>query len=158
MIEFVVHVLRIAFIGAFAWWLSGKVETVIKRRLDAAYPDHLIFGVLAKFIGYLIMFAAAVAMLSELGISVGALIGAAGLVGVAVGLAAKASVANIISGLFLIIEAPFKLGDTLVIEEHEGKVMSFDLFSVTLKNESQQYIRVPNQKVIKSIIINKSRA
>src|SRR4030042_361504 len=54
-------------------------------------------------------------VLAELGVKLTGLLGAAGIVGIAVGFASQTSGANIISGLFLISEKPFAVGDAIRI-------------------------------------------
>ena len=60
--------------------------------------------------------------LRELGFQLSALLGAAGLFTVAIGFAAKTSISNLISGLFLIGERPFMIGDFIKVGEHIGEV------------------------------------
>jgi small-conductance mechanosensitive channel len=59
-----------------------------------------------------------IVVLNLSGVSVGGLLGAAGVVGIAVGIASQASLSNIISGLFLVSERFFEIGDTVRIGEH----------------------------------------
>src|SRR5579872_4777654 len=52
-----------------------------------------------------------VTLLSQLGFQMSALLGAAGILGIAIGFASQTSVANVISGLFLLMERSFRVGD-----------------------------------------------
>lgn len=56
-----------------------------------------------------------VMVLNEFGFKVSALLGAAGVIGIAVGFAAQTSISNIISGIFLISEKPFVVGDVIEV-------------------------------------------
>ncbi len=82
------------------------------------------------------------------------IVGAAGILGVAVGFASQTSFSNIISGLFLISERPFSVGDLIKIGETLGFVSSINLLSVRLRTVDNQQIRIPNEQILKNVITN----
>ncbi len=98
-----------------------------------------------------------VMILNRMGISVAAIIGAAGIVGVALGFASQTSVSNIISGLFLISEKSFEIGDLISVGNSTGVVISIDLLSVKLRTLNNQYMRIPNELIIKNELTNITR-
>jgi small-conductance mechanosensitive channel len=91
------------------------------------------------------------------GINLTAALGAAGIAGIALGFAAQTSVSNIISGLFLFSEKTFQLGDVLQIENMTGTIESVDLLSIKIRTFDNRLVRVPNESVIKSRIVNVTR-
>lgn len=95
-----------------------------------------------------------VVVLRQLGFQLTALLGAAGIVGIAVGFASQTSVSNIISGLFLTLEKPFAVGDVVKTGDHSGIVMSIDLLSVKIRTFDNQYIRVPNERILGTDLTN----
>lgn len=108
-----------------------------------------------SFYGFsLIVFMAA---LSELGFSLSIVLGAAGILTVAIGFASQTSASNLISGVFLVAEKSFKLGDVIKIGDITGEVLSIDLLSVKLRQYDNIFVRVPNETLIKSNISNLSR-
>ncbi len=96
-------------------------------------------------------------VLNAAGVSVGALLGAAGVVGIAVGIASQASLSNIISGLFLVSENFFEIGDVVRIGTQTGTIFSIDLLSIKIKTFDNVFIRVPNQQLIEQTIVNITR-
>jgi len=86
-----------------------------------------------------------------------AILGAAGIAGIAIGFASQTSISNIISGLFLISEKPFAVGDLIQIGDTKGIVLSIDLLSVKLRTFDNQYIRIPNETLIKNQVTNVTR-
>jgi small-conductance mechanosensitive channel len=102
----------------------------------------------------LIVFFLLVFALQQFGLKMSALLGAAGILGVALGFASQTSVSNIISGLFLIGEKPFAVGDLVQIGDKEGIILSIDLLSIKLRTFNNQYIRIPNENIIKTEVIN----
>ena len=82
------------------------------------------------------------------------LLGAAGVMGIILGIASQTSIGNIISGLFLISEKPFELGDLIRIGTTTGVVYSIDLLSIKLKTHDNVLIRIPNQTIISTEVTN----
>jgi small-conductance mechanosensitive channel len=97
------------------------------------------------------------AVLGELGVKLTALLGAAGIVGIAVGFASQTSVSNIISGLFLISEKPFSVGDVIRIGGTTGIIQSIDLLSIKIRTFDNLFVRIPNEKILSSEVTNITR-
>jgi small-conductance mechanosensitive channel len=96
-------------------------------------------------------------VLAELGVKLTAILGAAGIVGIAVGFASQTSVSNIISGLFLISEKPFAVGDAIRIGTTTGIIQSIDLLSIKLRTFDNLFVRIPNEKILTSEVTNITR-
>ena len=88
------------------------------------------------------------------GIDLTAALGAAGVVGIALGFAAQTSISNIISGLFLFSEKCFEDGDVVQIDGVTGVVESVDMLSVKIRTFDNRLVRVPNETMIKTNIVN----
>jgi small-conductance mechanosensitive channel len=110
-----------------------------------------------RIVYYLVVVLTAISVLNELGFSLTVLLGAAGVLSVAIGFASQTSASNLISGLFLIAEKPFIIGDIITVGGTTGEVLSIDLLSVKLRTFDNLYVRVPNQTLIQSEITNLSR-
>lgn len=92
--------------------------------------------------------------LREVGVDLTVLLGAAGVLSVAVGFASQTSASNLISGLFLLGEQPFVLGDRITVEGITGEVVSIDLLSVKLRTFDNLLVRLPNETLLKTPITN----
>lgn len=112
--------------------------------------------IIKKTIHYTMLIVILTTVFNWFGVNLTALLGAAGIAGVAIGFAAQTSVSNIISGLFLMTERAFKISDIIAIKDVIGVVQSIDLLSVTLKTFDSQSVRIPNETIIKSNLINYS--
>jgi small-conductance mechanosensitive channel len=95
--------------------------------------------------------------LDELGFKLRVLLGAAGVLSVAVGFASQTTLSNLISGFFLFGERPFRLGDTVEIDTIVGEVLSIDMMSTTLRTMDNRFVRIPNELVIKTKVTNHTR-
>ncbi|MFA7543944.1 MAG: mechanosensitive ion channel family protein, partial [Candidatus Cloacimonadaceae bacterium] len=109
---------------------------------------------LNRFVSYALSLILIAMILNEFGFKISALLGAAGVLGIAIGFASQTSVSNIISGIFLISEKPFQVGDIVQVEETVGTVISVDLLSIKLKTFDNRFVRLPNENMIKTEVIN----
>jgi len=135
-----------------AWLISRGIARMLRRRLKA---QELM---LVKRLSYYLLFSLVIiATLHQLGIQLGLLLGAAGILSVAIGFASQTSASNIISGIFLIAERPFVVGDLLNVEDTIGEVLSIDLISVKIRTFDNLMLRVPNEMLVKSTFINLTR-
>jgi small-conductance mechanosensitive channel len=113
--------------------------------------------IVRKIISYAGFVLVLMAVLGELGVKVTALLGAAGIVGIAVGFASQTSVSNIISGVFLISEKPFAIGDVIRIGTTTGIIQSIDLLSIKIRTFDNLFVRIPNEKILTSEVTNITR-
>ena len=79
----------------------------------------------------------------------------AGIIGIAISFAAKDTLANLFSGFFIIIDAPYKIGDFIKISETEkGIVSEIGIRSTRIKKSSNVEIIIPNSIIASSKIVN----
>jgi small-conductance mechanosensitive channel len=136
--------------------LIGLAEK-IARRLGAKKFSPQGVMLLCKLIRYGLGTVLTVVLLGEMGFNLIAILGAAGIAGVAIGFAAQTSLSNLISGLFLILEKPFHVDDVLQVGETTGLVHEIDLLSVKLRTFDNRFVRIPNESLIKETFINITR-
>jgi len=149
-------IFKLGLIVAISLPLLFLLRGWARRFFTKKYAPHygMLAGKLVFYPGILIMI---FTIMSQLGISLAPLLGAAGIVGVALGFASQTSVSNIISGLFLIAEQPFKVDDIITINNTTGIVMSIDGLSVKLRTFDNQFVRIPNEMIIKTEVTNVTR-
>ena len=142
------------FLRAALLALAGLVVATMASRLvnRLAAPrfssHHLQLARRLVFYSLLALFLASA--LRELGFSLAVLMGAAGILTVAIGFASQTSASNLISGLFLIGERPFEVGDVIKVGATTGEVLSIDALSVKLRTFDNLFVRIPNETLIKS--------
>jgi small-conductance mechanosensitive channel len=98
-----------------------------------------------------------ISVLHQLQFSLAPLLGAAGIVGIAVGFASQTSVSNVISGFFLIAEKPFEVDDMIQVGDTVGRVLSIDTLSVKLRTFDNRFVRIPNETIVKSQVTTITR-
>ncbi|MDP2791872.1 MAG: mechanosensitive ion channel family protein [Rectinemataceae bacterium] len=136
--------------------ISRILQTITARALRKTMPEPraLMIKKGIRYLGYVIV---VTTVLKAFGVDLSALLGAAGIAGIAIGFAAQTSISNLISGLFLISEKPFQIGDSIQVGDITGIVMSVDLLSVKLQTFDNRFVRIPNETIIKTNVINISR-
>ncbi|PKL68456.1 MAG: mechanosensitive ion channel protein MscS [Methanomicrobiales archaeon HGW-Methanomicrobiales-1] len=87
-------------------------------------------------------------------VDIGELLLIGGTAGIIIGFASQRLVTNVGSGIFLLIERPVKIRDTIKIGETEGIIEDIRILSTTIKNFEGVYIRIPNETVFNSEITN----
>jgi small conductance mechanosensitive channel len=87
----------------------------------------------------------------------GALLGAAGVIGLAVGFAVKDTIENYIASIMLSVRQPFRPNDHVVIDGQEGRVIRLTSRATVLMTLEGNHLRLPNALVFKAVILNYTR-
>jgi len=91
------------------------------------------------------------------GIDVTGWLASAGIVGIAVGFAAKDTLANLFAGVFILADAPYKVGDFIVLDSGErGQVSEIGIRSTRILTRDDIEITIPNSTIANAKIINES--
>lgn len=152
----------IAVVLSFIGFLFARlVSNTFIRTVGSKFNAHQRL-VWRRGIFYFIFLIFVMASLKEAGFKLSVFLGAAGILTVALGFASQTSATNLISGLFLIGEGSFEIGDTIqitLIRGHtiEGEVISIDLLSVKLLTQDNVYVRLPNEQLIRAPVQNLSK-
>lgn len=140
----------ITLIGIF---IIKLIRFIVKKSLEKSGTPQtkMLVSKLINYIGFGILF---MIIMSELGIKLSTLLGAAGILGLAIGVASQKSLGNIISGLFMVTEKSFEIGDIIKVGELKGVVHSVELLAIMLKTFDNMLIRIPNERLISTEVIN----
>ncbi len=142
------------------------VRFVLLRRLellaaktDNDFDDRLVHF-LKQFLWLVAMFAGLVWVLRINGIRVGPVLAGAGIFGIAIGLAAKETLADILAGIFLIADRPIRIGDRIIIDKIGkhwggwGDVVDIGLRRTIIRNTDGVIVNYPNAVLAASTIKN----
>jgi len=137
--------------------LAARIVSRALASLVAREADRQKVSIVRRLSFYSIAGLFFIAAMVELGFNFGVILGAAGILSVAIGFASQTSASNVISGLFLLGEKPFSIGDVIKVGETLGEVLSIDLLSVKLRTFDNLFVRIANENLIKSEITNLTR-
>jgi small-conductance mechanosensitive channel len=157
--------LRIFGILIAAWVLIGIAQRAIRglrvriaSRLDdrESVKRAETLGRVARYLAAAVISALAVMLvLSELGVSVAPILGAAGVVGLAVGFGAQSLVKDYFTGFFLLLENQIRQGDVVKLGDHAGLVEEVTLRYVQLRDYDGHVHFVPNGSI--TTVVNMAR-
>lgn len=106
---------------------------------------------------YVVVTIAVVTILAILGVNVASFIVAGGVIGIILGFASQTIVSNLLAGVFLYWDKPFKPGDPVNIEGVAGIVKEISILSTRIQTWDGVYVRIPNEKVFTTTIVNYGR-
>jgi small-conductance mechanosensitive channel len=153
--SFVVIILIVSyFLSRTLKYILGKYIDVQTKTLD---NDATSYNFLKHAISFFIIVAATIIIfytipsLRELGLT---LLASAGLIAAILGLAAQEAFANIISGIFIVIFKPFRVGDLIEITNQRGIVEDITLRHTVIRNVENRRLIIPNSVISNETIIN----
>lgn len=149
----VLNLLVILGIFVLAIFASRMIAFYIRRTLKEKIHEDT-REITIKLITYTFVSAAVLYGLIKLNINLSGLMVAGGVAGVILGFASQSIISNLISGIFLIVERPIKIGDQISIDTHAGYVEDIRIISTTIRTYDGLYVRIPNQNVFTSSIVN----
>ncbi len=147
--------LLVLFLFVGLSWLVGRWDSMFSRFTRNRFvQDMLRSGVRIALV--LTGVALALHIVDATAIA-GALVGTAGIAGIAIGFAFKDLVENYMASVLLSLRQPFQPNDHVDIDGFEGKVVRLTSRATVLMTLDGNHIRVPNGRVFKAVILNYSR-
>ena len=137
------------------WVLARAARFAVLRALRHLAPQQLVL--VGRAVYGLVFLLFGISALRELGFEFGVLLGAAGIVTVAIGFASQTSASNVISGLFMVLERAVVVGDVVRVGSTTGEVLSIDLLSTKLRTFDNLLVRIPNETMVKAEITTLNR-
>jgi len=134
---------------AVIYGLAFFVRKLLPKKLSQ--QRKMIINRVVVYTGFVTLFFILVA---ELKVNLAPIFGAAGVLGLVIGVASQTSIGNIVSGFFLVSEQSFEIGDVIRIGDKTGVVHSIDLLSIKIKTFDNLLLRIPNQTVISTELTN----
>jgi MscS family membrane protein len=144
----------IVFLGRFATLLLNRIANYSGKFSFIQRRTVTLFDNIAK----VIIFGAGIYLIFVIWrIDMTAWLASAGIVGIAVGFAAKDTLSNLFAGVFIVADAPYKVGDYIVLDNaHRGKVTNIGLRSTRILTRDDIEVTIPNSIIGNSMIINQS--
>ncbi len=160
-IEVAIDRLFLALLTIFILYLLTRVVdlwvTVLKQRAartESALDDQLV-PILGKSIKWFIWIIGALLFLQNvLNYNISSLIAGLGIGGLAIGLAAQDTIANVFGAVMIFVDRPFKVGDAISLAGYEGAVESIGLRSTRIRTWDGTLVTIPNRTVAAANITN----
>ncbi len=155
---FLAHGIKIVIILIAANLINRFSKTIIKRTIEKQIQGNIseqeermrIETLIAVFEGtlkFIVWVIALLMILPEFGLEIAPILASVGVMGLAVGMAAKDIISDFIAGLFIIMENQYYIGEKIKVAGVEGKVKEITLRKTIIESEDGSIHSIPNSKV-----------
>ena len=146
-------------LSRFSGHLARSFETKVMARGDTAL-DETALPMINRFLRFSVIAVGILLAMAQLGLNIAPLLAGAGVVGLALSLAAKDTLSNLIAGVLLIMDRPFQVGDRIELWNAPretgtwGDVIEIGLRATKIRNPDNLVVVVPNNEIMQRDIIN----
>ncbi len=150
LVGLLLHILLIVALAFAAIRVVDRLTRRWTRRVDDLAPGHprrrrtyTVTNLVSSSVRYLVWPIAAIMVLSEFGVNVGALVATAGIAGLAIGFGAQTLVKDVISGIFLLFDDSIHVGDLVKIGAEVGTVEEIGVRLIKVRKFDGELLMVP---------------
>ena len=154
LIAYVPNLIAAVILACIFWVILKLVKRIGSTSMRKAKVPEEARDIVVRFSGYFVIIIAMLTIASQLGIKITSLLAGLGVVGLAISFAAQDTVANVISGITLIIDRPFKKGDWICVGDLHASVTEVKLRTTVLTSFDNETIVVPNKALAQERIRN----
>ncbi|MCP6718365.1 MAG: mechanosensitive ion channel family protein [Patescibacteria group bacterium] len=155
---FLAHGIKIVFILIAANLINRFSRTIIKKTIEKQIQDNIseqekkmrietLITVFQGTLKFIIWVVALLMILPEFELEIAPILASVGVMGLAVGMAAKDIISDFIAGLFIILENQYYIGEKIKVAGVEGKVKEITLRKTVIESEDGSIHSIPNSKV-----------
>ncbi|MCY3678354.1 MAG: mechanosensitive ion channel family protein [Gemmatimonadetes bacterium] len=147
-------------LSRFVGHLMRSFETRIISRTGDTALDETALPMINRFVRFIVIAIGILLAMTHLGLEIAPLLAGAGVAGLALSLAAKDTLSNLIAGVLLIMDRPFQVGDRIELWNAPretgtwGDVIEIGLRATKIRNPDNLVVVVPNNEIMRRDIIN----
>lgn len=160
------HGIKIASILLSAFlinrFLQVLIEKIVKRTVEKRVDElenkkraDTLISIFGGTLNFIIWIAALLMILPEFGVNIAPILAGVGLLGLAVGMGARDIISDFISGIFILLEDQYRIGDEVKITGIEGRVSEITLRRTTIRSEDNVFHSIPNSQI--KVVAKKSK-
>jgi MscS family membrane protein len=138
-------------------WVAGgaiAASVIAQERLLTSSIDSQLIRLVLRLITFIVAIAILVAGADRIGLPAYSVLAGLGVGGLAVALAAQQTIANLIGSLIIMIEKPFKVGDSIKLKDTEGVVENVGFRSTRIRTLHNSLVTIPSSQIVNSTIDN----
>jgi small conductance mechanosensitive channel len=150
--------LFVAAVAVFvvSWFVARLTYSATQRVLARTSTKGHVDLLVARFAKASVLTVGIVVALGVIGVNVGALIASLGIAGLTLSLAFKDVLANYVAGVMLLLQGPFTVGDSIVVDGVEGTVVDVKARATALRAGDGREIHIPNSTMFAATVTNLS--
>ncbi len=154
LVAYIPEVLGAVLLILLFWILNKVVKKMFASTLEKTQIAPEARSLLVRFVKYGVVIIGTLTVADQLGINITSLIAGLGIAGLALSFAAQDTVANLISGISLIIDRPFAQGDWISIGDLHATVTDIRLRTTVLTTFDNEVVVVPNKQLAQERVVN----
>lgn len=135
-------------------WLARVIARIVRKTMSRTKVEKGVVSFVYSCLRTILDIVVVVSMIANLGVNITSVIAALGAAGITIGLALQGTLANFASGVIILFNHPFKVGDYIETEDSAGTVVSIDLMYTTLLTIDNKHVVFPNSKLTDNKLIN----
>ena len=133
---------------------SDVASLLLKSCGEEIRSNKTLLSLLDTAYKVLIVILGVATLAQESGFPIGSIVAGAGLIGLTVSLAAQETASNIFSGIVILIDKPFAVGDWIIVGDVEGEVIDINFRSIKIRALDKTVSIITNSKVCSSTVVN----
>lgn len=146
--------LIIFFVGL---WLASIAKVLVRRALQFRRNDPEFALLMGRIVQWTVAFFALLFAAQQVGVDITALLAGLGILGFTLGFALQDISKNFVSGILMLLQKPFSLGDTIEVSGFTGTVLNITLRDTLMLTGDGLRVRIPNGDILTKPILNYSK-
>ena len=138
-------------------WIIKLVKKWMTNGLISRHTDPTIHSFLSNLVSVVLYFILVISIVGILGINTSSLVALLASAGLAVGMSLGGTLQNFAGGVLIIMFRPFKVGDFISSQGHEGKVNEIQIFNTHILTVDNKEVILPNGALATGVLTNYSR-
>ena len=150
----VYRMLLVFLIGTGFYHASGIAALLLASSSEEVRTNRTLLTLLDKAYKIVVVLLCGATIAQESGLPVGSIVASAGLVGLTISLAAQESASNLFSGIVILLDKPFSVGDWITVGDVEGEVIDINFRSTRIRSMDHSVIIITNSQICASTVQN----
>lgn len=153
-LDFIPKFIVAILIFIIGWWLSSLITKLVKKTMLKAHKDLAAVSFICSLTKCTLRIFVIISFVAQLGVNITTLLTAIGAATVTIGLALQDTMGNIASGVLIILNKPFKVGDFIEFDGEQGTIKKILITNTHLDTVDNREIIIPNKRLTESKVIN----
>ena len=156
VMHYAIPVLSALLTFIVGWWLIKRITNLVEKKVLSGKVDESLRHFLSTLIGVVLKVMLLISVIDMVGIKTTSFVAILGSAGLAVGLALSGTLQNFASGVLILLQKPFVVGDVIEAQGYTGSVKQIEIFKTVLTTFDLKTIIIPNSAIANSSMINYS--
>jgi len=142
-------------VAALTLFVGRRARDLVRRSLKRTRADPGVVLLLGQLAYFAVLGLGAIWVLAILNVSSTGIVATLGVASLAVSLSLQDVLKNLVAGLYLLVEKPFRPGERLIVRTFDGVVESVDARTTTLRTSTGERVLIPNAILFAEVLVNR---